>query len=84
MGCQPRAHYSTITAVQAQPVIPFILELTDPATEESTVSDVLVGAFSFVGTVALAAAVLALLLAGALIVLRRLRAPDARLGLDIN
>jgi hypothetical protein len=70
--------------VQGQPVTPFILELTDPATEEITVSDVLVGAFSFVGTVALAAAALALLFAVALIVVRRVRAPDSRLGLDIN
>ena len=70
--------------MQAQPVTPFILELTDPATEEITVSDVLVGAFSFVGTVALAAAALALLFAVALIVVRRVRAPDSRLGLDIN
>ena len=54
--------------MQGQPVTPFILELTDPATEEITVSDVLVGAFSFVGTVALAAAALALLFAVALIV----------------
>ena len=70
--------------MQAQPVTPFILELTDPVTEEITVSDVLVGAFSFVGTVALAAAALALLFAVALIVVRRVRAPDSRLGLDIN
>ncbi len=70
--------------MQGQPVTPFILELTDPATEEITVSDVLVGAFSFVGTVALAAAALALLFAVALIVVRRVRAPDSRLGLDIN
>lgn len=70
--------------MQAKPVTPFILELTDPATEEITVSDVLVGAFSFVGTVALAAAALALLFAVALIVVRRVRAPDSRLGLDIN
>ena len=70
--------------MQGQPVTPFILELTDPATEEITVSDVLVGAFSFVGTVALAAAALALLFAVALVVVRRVRAPDSRLGLDIN
>jgi len=70
--------------VQEQPVTPFILELTEPATEEITVSDVLVGAFSFVGTVALTAAALALLFAIGLVVARRVRTPNPRLGLDIN
>ena len=56
-----------------QPITPLIVELTEPATEEITVADVLVGAFSFTGVLIVVAVVLAVLFAGSLIGLRRLR-----------
>ena len=56
-----------------QPLTPVIIELAEPATEEITVADILIGAFSFTGVLLLVAAALALLVAGGLIGLRRLR-----------
>ena len=56
-----------------QPITPLIVELTEPATEEITVADVLVGAFSFTGVLIVVTVVLAVLFAGSLIGLRRLR-----------
>ena len=61
--------------MQQQPTTPLIIELAelaDPVTEEITVADVLVGAFNFSGAILLGAVLLALLLASALIGLRRL------------
>ncbi len=61
--------------MQEQPVTPLIIELAElaqPVTEEITVADVLVGALNFSGVIVLGAIVLALLLAGAMIGLRRL------------
>ena len=66
--------------MQQPPVTPLIVELTEPATEQITVTDVLVGAFSFTGVVALVAVVLAVLFAGGLIGLRRLRPENALNG----
>ncbi len=58
--------------MQQQPITPLIIELAEPVTEEITVADVLVGALNFSGLIVLGAVVVALLLAGALIGLRRL------------
>ncbi len=63
-----------------QPVTPLIVELTAPATEEITVADVLVGALSFTGVIVLVALVLALLFAGSLVALRRLRPANSLNG----
>lgn len=63
-----------------QPVTPLIVELTEPATEQITVTDVLVGVFSFAGVFFLVAVVLAVVLAGGLIGLRRLRPTNALNG----
>ena len=63
-----------------QPVTPLIVELTEPATEEITVADVLVGAFSFTGVLILIAVALAVLFAGGLIGLRRLRPANSLNG----
>ncbi len=63
-----------------QPVTPLIVELTEPATEEITVADILIGAFSFTGVIVLVALVLALLFAGSLIALRRLRPANSPNG----
>ena len=63
-----------------QPVTPLIVELTEPATEEITVADVLVGAVSFTGVLILVALALAVLFAGSLIGLRRLRPENALNG----
>ena len=61
--------------MQQQPITPLIIdlaELADPVTEEISVADVLVNALNFSGLLALGAVLLAVLLAGALIGLRRL------------
>lgn len=63
-----------------QPAAPIIVELTEPATEQITVTDVLVGAFSFAGVVILVAVALAVVFAGGLIGLRRLRPANALNG----
>ena len=56
-----------------RPPTPVIIELAEPATEEITVADILIGAVSFTGVLVLVAAVLAVLFAVGLIGLRRLR-----------
>ena len=63
-----------------QPVTPLIVELTEPATEEITVADVLVGALSFTAVLVLVALMLALLFAGSLVALRRLRPTNSLNG----
>jgi len=70
--------------VQQQPLTPLIIELADPVTEEITVADVLVGALNFSGVIVLGAVVLALLLAGALIGLRRLSPSNPLNGDETN
>ena len=60
-----------------EPLTPVIIELAEPATEEITVADILIGAFSFTGALLLVAVVLAVLFAGGLISLRRLRPANA-------
>ena len=73
--------------MQQQPITPLIIELADladPVTEEITVADVLVGALNFSGVIILGAVVLALLLAGALIGLRRLSPSNPLNGDETN
>ena len=70
--------------MQQPPLTPLIIELTDPVTEEITVADVLVGALNFSGVIVLGAVVLALLLAGALIGLRRLSPSNPLNGDETN
>jgi hypothetical protein len=53
-----------------EPLTPIFIEVADPATAEITVSDVLIGAFSFTGVLAVIAMVLAALFAWTLIGLR--------------
>ncbi len=63
-----------------EPITPLIIELAEPATEEITVADILIGAFSFAGVLLLVAAGLAVMVAGGLIGLRRLRPANALNG----
>ena len=63
-------------AIQPQPVTPLIYELVDPTTEQTTVADVVLGAFSVVGVLGLVAILLGVSLAGLLIGMRKLRARD--------
>ena len=70
--------------MQQQPLTPLIIELADPVTEEITVADVLVGALNFSGVIVLGAMLLALLLAGALIGLRRLSPSNPLNGDETN
>lgn len=69
-------------ATMQQPITPLIVELTEPATEEITVADVLMGAFSVTGVLILVAVGLAVLFAGALIGLRRVRPENPLNGDD--
>lgn len=61
-----------------------IIELADPATEQITATDVLVGALNFTAVTVLGTVVLALLLAGALIGLRRLSPSNPLNGDETN
>jgi hypothetical protein len=76
--------------VVQQPITPIIIEVAEAATEEISVSDVLVGVFSFTGVMIVVAVVAAVLFAVALIALRRLRpangddSSQTRLGLKPN
>ena len=56
-----------------QPLTPVIVELTESATEEITVFDVLIGAASFAGALVIVAVSLATMFAGVLILVRRRR-----------
>jgi len=70
--------------VQEQPLTPLIVELAEPATEEVSIGDVLAGVFSITGVVVLVAVGLAVLFAGALILLRRLRPSNPLNGDETN
>ena len=67
-----------------EPLTPVIIELAEPATEEITVADILIGALSFTGVLLLVAVALAVLFAGGLIGLRRLRPANAINGETAN
>ena len=60
-------------AFQPEPVTPMVYEMVEPTTEQTTVIDVVLGAFSVVGVLGLLAVLLGALLAGLLIGVRRLR-----------
>ena len=60
-------------AVKSQPVTPLVYEVVEPTTEQTTVIDVVLGAFSVVGVLGLVAVLLGLTLAGLLIWVQRLR-----------
>ncbi len=70
--------------MQEQPLTPLIVELAEPATEEVSIGDVLAGVFSITGVVVLVAVGLAVLFAGALILLRRLRPSNPLNGDETN
>ena len=61
-----------------------IIELADPATEQITATDVLVGALNFTAVTVLGTVVLALLLAGTLIGLRHLSPSNPLNGDETN
>ena len=74
-----------------QPITPFVTEIVEPTTEQTTVVDVLVGSFAIIGAVVAFALVLGVLCAGIMIGLKRARGQDrltgrgsdsVRLGLD--
>ena len=60
-------------AFQPIPVTPMVYEVIEPTTEQTTVFDVVLGAFSVVGVLALSAVLLGALLAGLLIGVRKRR-----------
>ena len=74
-----------------QPITPFIAEIVDEPTQQTTVFDVLVGTVAIVIGLAMVALVLGLVCAGVLIAIRRIRGRDklegggsdaTRLGLE--
>ena len=70
--------------MQQSPLTPVIIELADPATEQITATDVLVGALNFTAVTVLGTVVLALLLAGTLIGLRHLSPSNTLNGDETN
>ncbi len=64
--------------VQSQPVTPLVYEMVEPTTEQTTVIDVVLGAFSVVGVLGFVAVLLGLSLAGLLIWMRKLRGADIK------
>ena len=66
-----------------EPITPFFVELTESATEQISVTDVLMGAVSFAGVLILVAIALAVVFAGTLITLRRRRNRNSRAGDDM-
>ncbi len=56
-----------------QPMTPTVYEVVEQTTEQTTVADVLLGSFAFVGVLGLAAVLLGLAMAGGLILLHRSR-----------
>ena len=60
-------------AGQSQPVTPLVYEMVEPTTEQTSVIDVVLGAFSVVGVLSLIAVLLGVSLAGLLIGVRKLR-----------
>ena len=66
-----------------QPLTPIIIEVaSQPATEEISIADVLVGVFGFIGAITGVAVVLGVLFAGCLILLRHRRSSDPLKGSD--
>ena len=74
-----------------QPIAPLVYELVEKTTEQTTVSDVLMGAFTVVGGLLVSAVLLGVLLAGTVIAIRRLTGrsglngggrQNTKLGLD--
>ena len=59
-----------------QPATPFVYEVVEPTTAQTTVVDVVVGAVAVAGAVAGVALVLGLALAGLMIGFRRMRGDD--------
>ncbi len=55
----------------AQPMTPLVYEMVEETTAQTTVVDVLVGAFSIVGVLGFFAVLLGLAMAGGLILLRK-------------
>jgi hypothetical protein len=69
--------------VLQQPLTPIIVEVaSQPATEEISIADVLVGVFGFIGAIAGVAVVLGVLFAGGLILLKHRRSSDPLKGSD--
>ena len=64
------------------PLTPIIIDVADPVTAEITISDVLVGVFSLAGVMIAVMVGFALLVAAALIGLRRLRSANSIKGAD--
>ena len=62
--------------VQPEPVTPLVYEVVEATTEQTTVIDVVLGAFSIVGVLGLVAVLLGVSLAGLLIGVRKLRGRD--------
>ena len=63
-------------AGQPEPVTPLVYEVVEPTTQQTTVIDVVLGAFAVVGVLGLVALLLGLSLAAVLIGVRKMRGED--------
>ena len=61
---------------QPEPITPLIYEIVERTTPQTSVVDVVVGAFAIVGVIGTVAFALGLSLAGVLLLLRKLRGQD--------
>lgn len=73
----------------AQPMTPAVYEMVEETTQQTTVADVLLGSFAFVGVLGLLAVLLGVAMAGGLILLRKSRGnpvsgSDGATGLGLN
>ena len=66
----------------SQPATPFVYEVVEPTTAQTTALDVVLGAVAVAGAVAVVALVLGLALAGLLIGIRRMRGDNGLAGRD--
>ncbi len=64
----------------SQPATPFVYEVVEPTTAQTTALDVVVGAVAVAGAVAVVALVLGLALAGLMIGIRRMRGDNGSTG----
>lgn len=62
--------------VQQDPITPLVYEIIDNTTPQTTVADVVIGAFGIVGVIAAGAVLLGVAFGGVLLTLKKMRGED--------
>ena len=62
--------------VQQDPITPLVYELIDGTTQQTTVADVVIGAFGVVGVIGVGGLLLGVAFAGVLLTLKKMRGKD--------